>query len=59
MSGGGTPIKGKHDLFAVLIAIKILLGKTGFNKMVTELKGAVHTLSNELNIISLGFYTAH
>lgn len=52
-SRGGNPKKGKHDLFAVLIAIKILLGKSHFNKMVTELKGAVYTLSNELYTISI------
>lgn len=50
---GGTPIKGKHDLFAIVIAIKLLMNKKEFNKMITEIKHIVETLGRELQVIGM------
>lgn len=50
---GGTLLYGKHDLFAVIIAIKILINKKSFNMMVTEIRDAVNILSKELNVIGI------
>lgn len=49
----GTFKSGKHDLFAVLNAIKILSKKSSFDAMIKELKKAVETLNNEISIISI------
>jgi abortive infection bacteriophage resistance protein len=50
---GGTYTRGKHDLFAVLIAIKLLISKKEFQKMITEIKGEINTLSKQLVSISI------
>lgn len=49
----GTYKKGKHDLFAVLIAIKILLNKKSFKKMILEIKKSLEALDKQLSVISI------
>lgn len=49
----GTPTVGKHDLFSVVIALKILINKKDFNKMITEIKHIVDILTRELHVIGI------
>lgn len=58
VTGGGSPIYGKQDLFAVIIAIKILTKKTEFNKMITEIRDILNQLDRELNVITINDITA-
>lgn len=51
-TSGGNPKQGKQDLFAVIIAIKILINKKEFNKMINEIKHALELLEKELHVIS-------
>lgn len=46
-------IYGKNDLFAVLICIRALTNKQEIKKIVTELKREIHSLSKELNVITI------
>ena len=46
-------IKGKNDLFAVLISLKYLLSKDDFNDLVNELETSINTLKSNLKVISI------
>ena len=45
---------GKRDLYAALIALKYLISKNEFNKLICELKINVNELNNHLHTISIG-----
>lgn len=44
---------GKRDLYAALIALKYLISKNEFNKLIRELKIIVNELNNHLHTISI------
>ena len=47
------PVKGKNDLFAVVIIFKIMLSRKSFNRFYYLQKGLIENLSKELNTISI------
>ncbi len=52
-SKSGTPICGKHDLLAVLIAIKVLVPSQEFKKMITEIQSVITCLEMQLKTITI------
>lgn len=52
LNSGGQPISGNHDVFAVLICLKLLLTPSDFAKMFSELTVVLTELSEKLNVIS-------
>ena len=47
------PIHGKKDLFACLIALRVLLNKSEISKMTKEINKSVDALSKKLDVISI------
>ena len=46
-------IKGKNDLFSVLISLKYLLSKDDFNDLVNDLGTSINLLESNLQVISI------
>ena len=46
-------IKGKNDIFSIIIVSKILLPSKEFNTMFNKISGRLSSLSKKLNVITL------
>lgn len=52
-TNGLKPMRGKNDLFALVIILKLLLECKYFDKMIFELRNAIAELSSVLEVITI------
>lgn len=49
----GKSVKGRNDLFSIIISLKIFLDEKDFCKMVEEIEYEINKLESELNVITV------